>query len=65
MKKLTKISIIGSLVIITIFIILFLRYPRFSEITKQSNISKVYYADNISNAHKFLINKFNKNTRMK
>jgi len=60
MKKLTKVSIIGSLVIITFFIILFLRYPRFSGITKQSNISKVYYADNISNAHRFLINKFNK-----
>ena len=59
MKKLTKISIIGSLVIITFFIILFLRYPRFSGIIKQSNISKIYYADNISNAHRYLIDKFN------
>lgn len=59
MNRITKIAIAVGLVVITFFIILFLRYPGFPIITDHSNVTKIYYADNISIAHRTLINKFN------
>lgn len=60
MKKLTKVTIIVILVIISIMILFYIQYPRLADITKEQSVSKIYYADNISNAHSTLINKFNK-----
>jgi multiple sugar transport system substrate-binding protein len=59
MKLLTKLSLVGILIIFSFLIIFYIRYPRFTDFTKDELVSKVYYADNISNAHQILINKFN------